>query len=50
MIKALAAYAAGHSCRHVFLQVAHDNAGARRLYERLGFVAHHDYLYRSIAG
>jgi len=46
VIKALAQYAADQGCRHVFLQVAHGNVGARRLYERLGFVAHHDYVYR----
>jgi GNAT superfamily N-acetyltransferase len=48
MIGALAAYAADRGCRHVFLQVAHDNVGARHLYERLGFVAHHDYVYRRL--
>ena len=49
VINALAAYAAAHGCRYVFLQVAHDNVGARALYERLGFVAHHDYVYRRLA-
>jgi GNAT superfamily N-acetyltransferase len=49
VIGALAAYAADYRSRHVFLQVAHDNVGARRLYERLGFVAHHDYVYRRLA-
>lgn len=46
VINALAEYAAGYGCRHVFLQVAHDNVGAYALYERLGFVTHHDYVYR----
>ena len=46
LIAALADYAARHDVRHVFLQVAHDNAAARALYEQLGFVAHHDYVYR----
>ncbi len=49
VIGALAGYATGHGCRHVFLQVAHDNIGAHELYERLGFVAHHDYVYRRLA-
>lgn len=42
----LADEAARSGCRHAWLQVAHDNAGARALYDRLGFVAHHDYVYR----
>ncbi|MEO8330012.1 MAG: GNAT family N-acetyltransferase [Candidatus Nanopelagicales bacterium] len=46
VINALAGYAGGYGCRHVFLQVAHDNLSACALYERLGFVAHHDYVYR----
>jgi ribosomal protein S18 acetylase RimI-like enzyme len=33
----------GHSC---VLQVASSNAGALRLYERLGFTEHHRYHYR----
>jgi GNAT superfamily N-acetyltransferase len=33
----------GHSC---VLQVAGANAGARTLYERLGFTEHHRYHYR----
>ncbi len=48
VIGAVADYATRHGCRHVFLQVAHDNTGARALYERLGFVAHHDYVYRRL--
>jgi N-acetylglutamate synthase len=46
LIAALAEEAARHGCRHVWLQVAHDNPGARALYDQLGFVAHHDYVYR----
>jgi GNAT superfamily N-acetyltransferase len=46
LIAALAEEAARQGCRHVWLQVAHDNPGARALYDQLGFVAHHDYVYR----
>ncbi|MCZ3389031.1 MAG: GNAT family N-acetyltransferase [Actinomycetia bacterium] len=48
VLNSLTGYAAGFGCRYVFLQVAHDNVGARALYERLGFVAHHDYVYRRL--
>ncbi|MCZ3386067.1 MAG: GNAT family N-acetyltransferase [Actinomycetia bacterium] len=46
VLGALARYASIHGSRHVLLQVAHDNPNARSLYDRLGFVAHHDYVYR----
>jgi ribosomal protein S18 acetylase RimI-like enzyme len=46
IIAELAAYAALHRVRHVYLQVAQDNNPAIALYERLGFEHHHDYVYR----
>ena len=46
VIGALAEYALGHGVRHVYLQVAKGNDPAIALYERLGFVRHHDYVYR----
>jgi ribosomal protein S18 acetylase RimI-like enzyme len=46
VMAALADYASGHGVRHVYLQVADDNHGAITLYESLGFVRHHDYVYR----
>jgi N-acetylglutamate synthase len=48
MLAELAADAARNGCRHAWLQVAHDNRGARALYDRLGFIAHHDYVYRRL--
>ncbi len=39
------AYSRGH--RHAYLQVATENTGARALYEKLGFVEHHHYQYRT---
>lgn len=48
VIGALADYAGGRGCRHTFLQVAPDNVGARTLYESLGFIEHHNYVYRRI--
>jgi GNAT superfamily N-acetyltransferase len=46
VIGALASYAGRHGVRHVYLQVAQDNAPAIALYELLGFAHHHDYVYR----
>ncbi len=46
VIAALADYAARHDVRHVYLQVAEDNAAARALYHQLGFTTHHRYVYR----
>ena len=48
LIAALADDAAHEGCRYAWLQVAHDNVGARSLYDQLGFVAHHDYVYRQL--
>jgi N-acetylglutamate synthase len=48
IVRALAAYAASHGCRHVWLQVARDNGPARALYTHLGFVDHHHYVYRQL--
>lgn len=47
VIGELADYAARHAVRHVYLQVAAENAPARRLYEQLGFTTHHSYVYRT---
>ncbi len=46
VIGALAAYASQHGTRHVYLQVGNDDEPAIGLYEQLGFVPHHDYVYR----
>ena len=47
---ALAAQAATRGAGHVYLQVEDDNEGARMLYRRIGFTAHHDYHYRVAPG
>jgi N-acetylglutamate synthase len=43
---ALARHAAARGFPNLYLQVAHGNAGARSLYQRMGFAEHHDYHYR----
>jgi len=43
---ALAAQAAAHGARWVYLQVEDGNAAARALYHRIGFADHHGYHYR----
>jgi N-acetylglutamate synthase len=43
---ALAAHAADHGFRNLYLQVTDGNAGARSLYRQLGFADHHGYHYR----
>lgn len=45
-LAALAKEAVRLGARFAYLQVAHDNAAARALYLRCGFVDHHDYHYR----
>jgi GNAT superfamily N-acetyltransferase len=40
-------WAGQHGARRTYLQASHDNLPALTLYERLGYRAHHDYLYRS---
>jgi ribosomal protein S18 acetylase RimI-like enzyme len=42
----LAAQAAAHGARHLYLQVEDGNEAARALYHRIGFAAHHGYHYR----
>jgi N-acetylglutamate synthase len=39
-------WAGEQGARRTYLQVAVDNTGAVRLYERLNFQVHHDYRYR----
>ena len=46
IVAGLAAWAASHRAAHACVQVEEDNAGARALYERLGFTTHHTYHYR----
>jgi N-acetylglutamate synthase len=43
---ALTAHAAQHGYPDIYLQVTDENAGARALYRKLGFTAHHGYHYR----
>jgi ribosomal protein S18 acetylase RimI-like enzyme len=47
LVSAAALRGAGQrGARRTYLQVSTDNASAIRLYERLGYAVHHDYLYR----
>jgi GNAT superfamily N-acetyltransferase len=48
LLAALITYAADNRCRHIWLQVARDNAPARALYDQLGFIEHHHYVYRRL--
>ena len=45
MMRALGHWAARQGARHVYLQVAQENAAAHEAYGRLGFVFHHSYRY-----
>jgi ribosomal protein S18 acetylase RimI-like enzyme len=50
VVSAAALRAAGQrGGRRTYLQVSTDNSPAIRLYERLGYTVHHDYLYREAA-
>ena len=46
VMAALHRWAAARGARWVYLQVAADNAPARALYRRAGFIEHHRYHYR----
>ncbi|HEY0508878.1 MAG TPA: GNAT family N-acetyltransferase [Blastococcus sp.] len=46
VMAALQRWAAGRGAEWVYLQVAADNAPARALYRRAGFIEHHRYHYR----
>jgi ribosomal protein S18 acetylase RimI-like enzyme len=46
VMAALQRWAAGRGAQWVYLQVAADNAPARALYRRAGFIEHHRYHYR----
>lgn len=45
IVMELARWAARRGARNAYLQVAKENTGAIAAYRRLGFAAHHDYLY-----
>ncbi len=47
VVRALRSSAAAMGADQAYLQVETDNVGAIALYERLGFVRHHGYHYRS---
>jgi GNAT superfamily N-acetyltransferase len=46
VLAAIARWAQGRGARRLFLQVESDNASARRLYARAGFVPRYAYHYR----
>ena len=50
VLAALAGWSAGQGAASMYLQVLASNAPAVALYERLGFVHHHDYVYRTAPG
>ena len=50
VMAALQRWAAERGARWVYLQVAADNAPARALYRRAGFIEHHRYHYRRRPG
>lgn len=45
VMAALVEWGAAQGATTAYLQVLADNAAARRLYERMGFVTHHSYCY-----
>lgn len=47
VLAALTRWAADHDAGHMYLQVECGNAGARRLYERAGFIEQYRYHYRT---
>jgi N-acetylglutamate synthase len=47
---ALHRWGAERGAQWVYLQVSADNAPARALYRKAGFIEHHRYHYRSAAG
>ncbi len=46
IVRALAAWSAAQGAKELYLQVAQENAGALRLYTRLGFRTAYSYHYR----
>lgn len=48
VMRALGAWGAERGARHVYLQVASENAGALAMYARMGMHRHHDYHYRTL--
>ncbi len=47
---ALAVWATEHNAQRWYLQVFHSNEAALALYDQLGFVTHHAYVYRGPQG
>lgn len=48
IIDTLVAFGTQNGARNIYLQVAQENAVARRLYQRLGFVLGYPYHYRTL--